>query len=89
MVKLSEIYQAGDTSNLDIEQLYLILLDIYEELAIAINKKPDINETPSDGDITDTILSNGTININTSTFKVEMLVDHTTVSTVTWSQLSP
>lgn len=88
MPKIADYYAAGDTSNLTIEQLYLIMLDMYKDLAIAINKKPDIYQRNSDGLVSDTFLSNGDININLNTLKVEMLTAHPTINTVTWTQLS-
>ena len=88
MAKIPETYAAGATSNLSVEQLYLILLDMYKDLAVALNKKPDIYQRETDGLVTDTFLSNGDINININTLKIEMLSAHPTINTVTWTQLS-
>lgn len=88
MAKIAETYQAGDTSNLSIEQLYLIMLDMYKDLAIAINKKPDIHKRTTNGLVSDVFLSDGDININTNTLKVEMLTQHTTTTAVNWTTLS-
>lgn len=89
MAKIPEYYSVGDRNNLTLEQLLRIVEDIYKEIAIAVNRKPDIYQRSTDGLTTDTFLSNGDININTSTLKVEMLTKHDSTSTVTWSQLSP
>ncbi len=88
MAKIPETYLAGEISDLTIEQLYLIITDMYKDLATAINLKPDLFERDTDGLTTDIILSNGTININTITLKVEMLTAHPTANTVTWTTLS-
>lgn len=70
------------------EDLLRLLQRMYTQLALAINEKPDIIERASDGLTTDTFLSNGDININTSTLKVEMLTEHTSTSAVNWTTLS-
>ena len=88
MPKIPETYQAGSIENLTVEQLYLIMLDMYQDLASVLNLKSDVYETPTDGVTTDTFLENGTININTNTQKVEMLTAHPTINTVTWITLS-
>ena len=88
MAKLPESFPIGDRDNLTVELLLEIIEDIYRELAVAINKKPDIIERTTDGQTSDTFLSNGDVNINTSTLKVEMLTRHTNPTTVVWSQLS-
>ena len=88
MARLPEYYQVGDRSNLTLEQLLRIVEDIYKDLAQAINQKPDLVIRPSNGLTTDTDLDNGTININSSTLKVEILASHPTISTVTWKTLS-
>ena len=87
MAKLSETYQAGSTDNLSIEQLYLIILDMYKDLAVAMNRKPDVVKRESDGLTTDVLLAIGTLNLNTTTQKVEMLTAHPTTTTVTWTTL--
>jgi hypothetical protein len=61
---------------------------MYTDLAVAVNAKPDLFERPTDGQTTDTFLANGSININTTTLKVEMLTQHTNPTTVVWTQLS-
>ena len=88
MAKISEIYNVGDKSDITPERLLLIMQDMYRDLAIAINKKPDIYQRTTNGLTTDTFLANGDININTSTLTVQMLTSHPTASTVTWTTLS-
>lgn len=67
----------------------------YIDLAIAVNNKPDVVQRSDtsgagsgDGQATDTFLANGTININLTTDKVEMLTNHTSPTNVTWVTLS-
>lgn len=86
MAKVPEYYNIGNRENLTIERLLEILEDMYKQLAIALNKKPDLYQRTTDGQTSDTFLSNGDININTTTQKVEMLVDRT-ATTVTWKTL--
>jgi len=86
MAKIPETFNVGNRENLTIEMLLEVIEDLYQELAIAINKKPDLYERTTDGQASDIKLSNGSININTTTQKVEMLVDRT-ATTVTWKTL--
>lgn len=88
MAKIPEIYPSGSTEDLTLEQLYVMLQDMYKDIAVALNRKVDLVERDTDGQTSDTFLSNGTININTSTLKVEMLTEHNSSSSVTWTQLS-
>ena len=88
MAKVQEYYSIGDKENITAEELARIIEDIYLELAINLNKKPDIYQRSTDGLTTDTILNVGDININTSTNKVEMLTNQPTQTTVTWTTLS-
>jgi len=88
MPKIPEKYAIGSRENLSVDQLLVILEDMYTDLAVAINRKPEIYERTTDGQTSDTVLSNGDININSSTLKVEMLTEHATPSTVTWTQLN-
>lgn len=88
MAKINETYPLGDTSKLTSEDLARILADMYRDLAVAINQKPDIIIRTTDGLATDTFLSNGTINVNTATDKVEVLTNHTSTSNVTWTPVS-
>lgn len=71
------------------QELVLILEKAYQDLAINLNKKPDVYQREIDGQTDDTFLSNGDLNINVNTLKVEMLTSHPTQTTVTWTQLSP
>ncbi len=73
MSKIPEYYTLGNTENLSTEELSRVLLDIYKDLAQAINSKPDIFIRSTDGLATDVDLADGSININDSTYKVEAL----------------
>ena len=88
MPKVSEYYVVGDRAQMTVERLLVIMEDMYRDLAIALNQKPDLVERNVDGQTSDTFLSNGTLNINTSTLKVEMLTKHQTTAAVTWTTLS-
>lgn len=88
MAKLTEYFNFGDTQDMTQEELMLRLQRMYTDLAVAINRKPDIYQRTTDGQINDTFLANGDININLNTNKVEMLTNHPTSTTVTWTQLS-
>jgi hypothetical protein len=86
MAKVPETWEFGGVE--DIEELLRELQIMYNTLAIASNSKPDIYQRSTDGLTTDTFLSNGDININTSTRKVEMLTEHSSSSAVIWTTLS-
>lgn len=86
MAKIPEIYNIGSNEDLTLEKLLDTMLDMYTQLAIQLNKKPDLYQRATDGQVSDTFLSNGDININTTTQKVEMLVNRT-ATTVTWKTL--
>ena len=88
MGKVSETLNVGDRENIDIENLLQIIEDMYKELAISLNKKPDIITQNDDGDTSDSTLSNGDININLITNKVEMVTNHLTSTTVKFKTLS-
>ena len=88
MPKIPEYYQIGDRKNITPERLLVILEDMYTDLARAVNLKPDILERDIDGIGDEVFLSNGDININLTTDKVEMLTNHPTATTVTWTTLS-
>lgn len=88
MAKLPESFDFGNLTDMTREELLWTLERMYIQLADAINRKPDIVERSTDGQTSDTFLSNGDININTSTLKVEMLTEHTNPTTVVWTQLS-
>lgn len=88
MAKLTEYFNFGDTQDMTQEELILRLQRMYTDLAVAINRKPDIIQRTVNGQINDTFLANGDININLNTNNVEMLTNHPTSTTVTWTQLS-
>ena len=87
MAKISETFNIGDRIDLTPEKLLELLEIMYTDLAIAINRKPDIIVRDSDGLTTEAFLSNGDININSTTLKVEMLTSHVDPATVTWQTL--
>ena len=89
MAKIQEFFDVGNRSQIEVEDLLVIIEDMYRTLAVALNKKPDIYQRSSDGQTDDVFLNNGDININTSTLKVEMLTQHTSTSAVVWTKLSP
>lgn len=88
MARISETFDFGDIENISTEELVWYLQQMYTQLAVAINTKPDIIQRDVNGQPTDTFLSNGDMNINRNTLKVEMLTSHPTSSTVTWTTLS-
>ena len=87
MAKIAEYYAVGARDDMTVERLLVIIEDMYRDLAIAVNKKPDIYQRTSDGLTTDVFLNNGDININVGTLKVEMLTSHTSSTSVTWTTL--
>lgn len=89
MAKIPESYNLGNKDDLEVKDLLVIIENLYSDLAIAINKKPDVYERSTDGLTSDTFLSNNSININTSTYKVQMLTEHTSTSAVVWTELTP
>ena len=88
MAKLPETFDFGNVDINDPKELLWLLQRLYTELAESINRKPDLYERDTDGQTTDTFLSNGDMNINTDTLKVEMLTEHTNTTTVNWTTLS-
>lgn len=88
MAKVPEFYQVGDRESMTIERLLVIVEDMYRDLAINLNKKPDVYQRNTNGLMTDTFMSNGDININLTTNTVEMLTNHPTSTTVTWTLIS-
>lgn len=88
MARIPENFNIGDREDLTIEGLLLLLERIYTDLAVAVNSKPDLYQRTTDGQTTDTFLAQGSININLTTNKVEMLTNHVNPTTVTWTQLS-
>lgn len=87
MGRISNDFHFGENDAIDMEQLLLTLKRMYFELAEAINSKPDLYQRQVDGQTTDTFLAQGSININLSTDKVEMLTNHVNPTTVTWVTL--
>lgn len=87
MAKIQETFNFGDTENLEIEDLLLLLGRMYTDLAQAVNRKPDLYERDTEGLTTDTFLSNGDLNINTTSSNVQMLVKHTSSTAVVWKDL--
>lgn len=88
MAKVLEYLNIGDRKTITIEELCLVIEKFYQDLATNLNKKPDIYQRMTNGLTTDTFLSNGDININVGTLKVEMLTSHPTSTSVTWTTLS-
>lgn len=88
MARLQEYFTFTDPSSTNLEMLLKDLQRMYTDLARAINQKPDLYQREVDGQVSDTFLSQGSININLLTDKVEMLTNHPTQSTVTWTTLS-
>jgi hypothetical protein len=88
MARIPENFNVGDREVLTIEDLLLVVERLYTDLAIAINTKPDLVQRDVDGQVGDTFLAQGTVNINLNTNKVEMLTNHIDTTTVTWTQLS-
>lgn len=88
MARLPEYFNIGDQGDLDVEKLMDVLQRMYTDLAVALNSKPDLVQRTVDGQVNDTFLAQGTININLSTNKVQMLTNHPTQATVTWTTLS-
>ena len=87
MPKIPIEYDTGANDEMNVRDLLRVMEDMYRKLAVAVNAKPDIIQRTTDGQTSDTFLSNGDVNINLNTNKVEMLTNRTT-TTVTWTQLS-
>ena len=87
MAKLPNSFNFPDKDNIDMEGLLLILNRMYEDLAEAINSKPDLYQRDVDGQVSDTFLAQGSININLTTDKVEILTNHNSATTVNWVTL--
>jgi len=89
MAKIPEYLQVGDRSNMSVEELLRIVETLYRDIAIQLNKKVELVQRTVDGQTNDVFLDQGTVNINLNTNKVEMLTNHTSSTTVTWTKLSP
>lgn len=88
VASLPNTFDFGDQETQDMEDLLLRLQTMYTQIATAVNSKPDIYQRETDGQLDDTFLAQGSININLSTNKVEMLTNHTSATTVQWTTLS-
>jgi len=88
VVKISENYDIGNRDNVTPERLLEMLEDMYRDLAIAINRKPDVYVRTTDGSTTDILLSDGDLTINSSSNKVEILTKHSSPTAVFWKTLS-
>jgi len=88
MAKITEHLNIGSREEISPDELLRVIEQMYTDLAVAINRKPEIYQRTTDGLTTDTFLNNGDININTTTLKIEMLTEHTNPTTVVWTQLS-
>jgi hypothetical protein len=86
--RLTETFNFGDTNEMTIPELMDRLSRMYTDLAVAINQKPDLYQRTTNGQVGDVGLSQGAFNINLNTNRVEMLTNHTSGSTVTWTTLS-
>jgi len=86
--RIPDTFNFGEQADMTVEELVIKLQRMYMDLAEAINGKPDLYQRNTDGQASDTFLAQGSININLSTNKVEMLTNHTSPTNVTWTQLS-
>lgn len=88
MARIPETFNIGDRTELTVERLLELMERMYVDLAEAVNSKPDLYQREVDGQADDTFLAQGSININTTTLKVEMLTEHSSPTAVVWTQLS-
>lgn len=88
MAKIAEYLNVGNREGMTVEDLLLVLEKAYQDIAVNLNKKPDLIQQATDGVTTDNFLDNGTLHINSNTNKVEMLTNHDSSSTVIWTTLS-
>lgn len=88
MARIPETFNIGDRTDLTVEHLLVLIERMYTDLAEAVNSKPDLYQRDTNGQVSDTFLAQGSININTTTNRVEMLTNHPTATTVTWTTLS-
>lgn len=88
MARIPDTFNFTSNSDMTMEELLDNLQRMYQDIAEAVNSKPDLYQRNVDGQTTDTFLAQGSININLSTDKVEMLTNHVDPTTVTWVTLS-
>lgn len=88
MAQLPTTFSFPDPDNITMEELLVLLNRMYIDLADAINQKSDVYSRTTDGQVTDTFLQQGSININTTTDKVEILTNHVSPVLVTWKTIS-
>jgi hypothetical protein len=88
VARIPDTFNFRSQTNIKMQELLELLDRMYIDLAEAVNSKPDLYQRSGDGQATDTFLAQGSININTSTNKVEMLTNHVNTTTVTWTTLS-
>lgn len=88
MAKVRENLNLGDKENITLKDLIDIIDEAYRDLAIALNKKPDIYLRELDGDTADNFLSDGDLNVNTSTNNIEIVSSRSADgSTLFWKTL--
>lgn len=90
MAKIAERFNIGDRDNITLERLLVLMEEMYMDIAEALNKKPDIYVRDTVGQASDTFLSIGDINIkdnNVDPIIIEMLVQHTSPTTVVWKEI--
>jgi hypothetical protein len=87
VVRLADTFDFGDKEQ-ELENLLLRLNRMYTDIATSVNSKPDLYQRQVDGQVGDTFLSQGSVNINLLTNKVEMLTNHDSATTVIWTTLS-
>jgi len=89
VANLPDSFNFGESDEMTVEELVVKLKRMYLDIAEAVNSKPDLYQRNTDGQASDTFLAQGSININLSTNKVEMLTQHNSPTNVTWTKLSP
>jgi len=88
VTRISDTFDFGDVDSMTMETLLIRLDRMYMSIAEAVNSKPDLYQRDVDGQPNDTFLAQGSININLTTDKVEMLTNHVSPTLVTWTTLS-
>ena len=88
VVKVKERFEFANPEDMDLEKLVEQLKVMYTDLSQAINQRLSVFIRATDGLATDTRLSVGDININSTSNKVEMLTNFTSTTNVTWTTLS-